>query len=476
MARAGESTVTRSGAAEMPKERVRARLHVVYPPELSVTLSLGAEKAVLGRRPEDETLPRINHPTVSRSHFAVEWDATQKQHFGTDLGSHNGSWVNGVAVGMRRLGLKDGTILRLGDVLLVYESGRALSAVDAREVDKESIPGEASSTFLLRAAISRAAPDPSPVLLVGETGTGKERIAGEVHRLSGRDGPLLATNCAALNPQIIDSQLFGHVRGAFTGATENQQGLFRAAHGGTLFLDEIGELPLDLQPKLLRVIQEAEVVPVGSPRGVKVDVRVVAATNRDLPIQVEQGLFRRDLYARLSLWEIRVPPIRERRVDVLTWIDKLHRLWVEKRSGSNPKPLQFAVAAAEALLLHAWPDNLRGMDRLIHELAASGVSDVQITLNDLPEWMSRRSGEPNLSAETPVAPRGSSLPSAKLPLPSREDFEAVLRGTGGNVRAMAKHFGRDRRQIYRWLEAFDLTALRNELAGAHEKDEGKDAE
>src|SRR6185503_4558071 len=192
-------------------ERVRARLLVVYPPELAVTLNLGAERAILGRKPEDDLLPRINHPTVSRSHFAIEWDGAQKSHFGTDLGSHNGSWVNGVAVGTRRLMLRDGTILRLGDVLLAYESGRALSAVDARDVDRDAIPGDASSTLLLRAAVSRAAPDPSPVLLVGETGTGKERIAGEIHRLSGRDGPLLATNCAALNPQIIDSQLFGHV-------------------------------------------------------------------------------------------------------------------------------------------------------------------------------------------------------------------------------------------------------------------------
>jgi transcriptional regulator of acetoin/glycerol metabolism len=201
----------------------------------------------------------------------------------------------------------------------------------------------------------------------------------------------------------------------------------------------------------------------------------VAATNRDLPIQVEQGLFRRDLYARLSLWEVRVPPLRERRVDVLTWVQKLHRLWVEKRSGSNPKPLTFAVAAAEALLLHAWPDNLRGMDRLIHELAAAGVTDGTITLHDLPEWMSRR-GEPASNPSDTGGNRAAGPPSQKLPLPTREDFEAVLRETGGNVRAMAKHFGRDRRQIYRWLEAFDLTALRNELAGGHEKEDAKEGE
>src|SRR6185295_11015283 len=172
-----------------------------------------------------------------------------------------------------------------------------------------------------------AATDPAPVLLHGESGTGKERIAGELHRLSGRKGRLIAVNCAALSRELVESQLFGHQKGAFTGATELHPGYFRAAQGGTLFLDEIGELSLEVQPKLLRAIQQGEVQAVGSTQPAHVDVRVVAATNRELQQAVNAGQFRADLYARLSLWELRVPPLRERRADLFPWIDRLHGRW-----------------------------------------------------------------------------------------------------------------------------------------------------
>src|SRR5262249_13842254 len=153
---------------------------------------------------------------------------------------------------------------------------------DESAADGDALPGRSAAATALRAALAEAASDQAPVLLVGETGVGKERAAEELHRLSGRAGPLVRVNCAALAPQLVEDQLFGHVRGAFTGAGDDQPGLLRAADGGTLVLDEVGELPAELQPKLLRALEERQVAPLGSTRAVRVDVRVVAATNRDL--------------------------------------------------------------------------------------------------------------------------------------------------------------------------------------------------
>ena len=233
--------------------------------------------------------------------------------------------------------------------------------------------------------MARVAADPSPVLLVGETGTGKEHIAEEIHRLSGRKGELVAVNCAALTPALIESQLFGHTRGAFTGADEAQRGLFREADAGTLLLDEIGELPLDLQPKLLRAIQEREVRPVGSTRTFPVDVRVIAATNRNLATAGRAGrLPPRSVRAAVAVGD-RDPaaaPASRRSVH----LDRA----AARRAGSPSDRGRrrrahwvFEARAAEALLLREWRDNLRGVDRLVHALAgrdARAADDEPITL------------------------------------------------------------------------------------------------
>jgi two-component system, NtrC family, response regulator GlrR len=305
------------------------------------------------------------------------------------------------------------------------------------------------------------------VLLLGETGTGKEWIAGEIHRLSGRSGPLLAVNCAALSAQIIESQLFGHVRGAFTGATSDHKGLFRAADGGTLFLDEIGELPVDLQPKLLRTLQDGQVLAVGATRSAPVDVRVIGATNLDLHAAVEAGSFRRDLYARLAMWELAVPPLRVRRLDILSWIDRLHRAWQRARPGVAASLPALLPDAVEAILLHPWPDNLRGLDRLVHALAATSKPDGGIALADLPRWLRERrtparESDAPVAGAAPVAAGAAAVAapatpeSDRRPPPTREEFELAYAELGGNVRALARHFRRDRRQIYRWVAAYGL--------------------
>jgi transcriptional regulator with GAF, ATPase, and Fis domain len=435
-------TQTASGAAQRSAAAARpaGRFHIVHPAELARAFEVEGPLLVLGRLGDGELA--VRHQTVSRRHLELAWDAGTARYHARDLESHNGSAIDGVALGDSARALGDGAVLRVGDVILVFEHGPAVE--DAPEVSRDAVPGQAAATRVLRAQIARAAADPSPVLLVGETGTGKERIAAELHRLSGRRGPLVPVNCAAFSANLVESQLLGHVRGAFTGAQGESAGLIRSAGGGTLFLDEIGELPLDLQPKLLRVIQEREVLPVGGARALKVDVRMVGASNRDLARLVDEGGFRRDLYARMAMWELRVPPLRERRADILAWLRLLSERWLTERA-LTANVMTFSAQAAEALVVAEWHDNLRGLDRFVHEHAER---DQMISLSDLPSWIVRRAPAPPVPPPPPAAP--------KRPAPTRDELEAVLARLGGNIRATTKHYGRDHRQIYRWMEAFGL--------------------
>ncbi len=427
-------TLPKSPARAPAGSVAAARLVVVHPPELRAVIGLDETPTVLGRDPASGVVG-LGHGTVSRRHVAIVWDPAARCHRGRDLGSKNGASVDGAGA-QAAWRLVEGSVLRIADVHLVYERQLADDGDDAEVVARDAVPGEAAVMAPLRARIARAAGDAAPVLLCGETGTGKERIAGELHRLSGRRGPYLAVNCAALARELIESQLFGHVRGAFTGAGEAQPGLFRSADGGTVLLDEIGDLPLELQPKLLRVLEEGEVHPVGSARPVTVDVRVIAATHRDLAVAAETGEFRRDLYARLSLWEIQVPALRQRRVDLLPWLDRL------RGAGGA---ISFEPDAVERLLLAPWPTNLRGLDRLLRELPAHARP---VAAYELPAWITA----PPASAEVAQVPIG------RPPPPTREEFLAAFDQHGGSVHALARHFQRDRRQIYRWLDAYRLDA------------------
>ena len=452
-----QTTVAPSRRGSRERERPAAELRVVMPPELAATIPIPIERLEIGRQADRETDPTLRDASVSRKHFAIEWDEAAGYHTGVDLGSRYGSFVDSVPA-VTRLPLADGSVIRLGpSVVAVYQSGAGSAAGSANEAgaSRAAIPGEAPLARTLRADVARVAADPSPVLLVGETGTGKEHIAEEIHRLSGRKGELVAVNCAALTPALIESQLFGHTRGAFTGADEAQRGLFREAEAGTLLLDEIGELPLDLQPKLLRAIQEREVRPVGSTRTFPVDVRVIAATNRNLTTQVEQGGFRRDLYGRLSLWEIAIPPLRRRRGDLFLWLERLRARWLAERSRAAPAAhWVFEARAAEALLLREWRDNLRGVDRLVHALAGRdtrAADDEPITFGALPSWLWERS-----ATGTHEAPTAATPAPATRAAPTREELVETLARNQGSIRATARFYGRDRKQIYRWMDALGL--------------------
>jgi transcriptional regulator with GAF, ATPase, and Fis domain len=425
-------------------------LRIVHPPEVSALKFTLTSKLAFGRAP-DEQLACVPHATISRRHAEVRI-ALGGVLCVEDLGSRNGTKVDGKPLtSLTPLGPQ--TVLRLGDVHAVVDE------ISERRFDESVVlPGTSPRVARASFRLAETARSTAPVLIMGETGTGKERLAEEVHRLSGRTGRYVTLNCAELSPQLIESQLFGHERGAFTGASAAKPGLFAAAHGGTLFLDEIGELALDLQPKLLRVLQEGEVRRVGSVEPEKVDVRVVAATNRDLPALVEQGSFRRDLLARLSFHELRLPPLRERRQDLLPWLSVLAAARAATHGG--PGLIELAPDAVECVLLHAWADNLRGLDRLVHRLAGQATPiSRRVLLEALPELrasvaddsserVARGAFERHASSTPPRAEPGAT--------PTREELLAVYEANGRSIRSTAKHFGKDRRQIYRWFERFEI--------------------
>jgi transcriptional regulator with GAF, ATPase, and Fis domain len=235
-------------------------------------------------------------------------------------------------------------------------------------------------------------------------------------------------------------------------------------------LDEIGELSLELQPKLLRVLQEGELRPLGSVQTRHVDVRVVAATNRNLPELVEADTFRRDLYARLALWEVRLPPLRERRQDILPWVDALLAAWNRERG--TERQLSFLPVAAERIVLGPWPDNLRGLGRMMHRLASLELErpvGERALFEAMPELFpgSLPPDAPGDATTTQArSTSGSTLPppkeAATTQRPSREELLTVYEATGQSVRATSKHFGKDRRQIYRWLDSFGIPRGRDE--------------
>jgi DNA-binding NtrC family response regulator len=270
----------------------------------------------------------------------------------------------------------------------------------------------------LLSLLERTAPSEAPVLIRGETGTGKELIARHIHQLSGRTGPFLAVNCGAISEHLAESELFGHEAGAFTGATTRREGWFEAANNGTLFLDEIGDLPLRLQVKLLRVLQEQEVVRIGSRRAIPVNVRLITATNVDLNAAVSAGHFRLDLYYRLNIVQVHLPGLRERRGDILPLAS--HFLTQYSRRLKLPLPF-LGAAAIEALEQHNWPGNIRELENVIH-FALLVASDAQI----LPEHLKLQSNaaQPGAASAAGAIAVETAAPYEQIEVALRKLFES----------------------------------------------------
>jgi two-component system response regulator HydG len=293
--------------------------------------------------------------------------------------------------------------------------------------------------------LHRVADTTTTVLVTGESGVGKELVARALHQESRRArAPFVAINCGALPETLLESELFGHMKGAFTDARADRAGVFREAHGGTLFLDEVGELPVSLQPKLLRVLQERVVRPLGANREVPVDVRIVCATNVDLLEAVERGRFREDLYYRLDVVHLEVPPLRSRGTDVLL----LAQAFLARLAQRDGRPLMtLAPEVAQRFLSYEWPGNVRELLNALERVAALSVTDV-ITVEDLPDRIRDHMGAP---VEPDVSEPATLLPLAEM---ERRYILKVLAALDNNKRRAAEVLGLDRSTLYRKLQLF----------------------
>ncbi|MDA8159612.1 MAG: nif-specific transcriptional activator NifA [Desulfobacteraceae bacterium] len=334
------------------------------------------------------------------------------------------------------------------------EENRSLKAQLSPVFIRHNILGQSKVMIEVFSVIDKVAPSSATVLLLGESGTGKELVARAVHQASRRrDGPFLKVNCAALPENLLESELLGHEKGAFTGALARKKGRFELADGGTLFLDEIGELPLELQAKLLRVLQEQQFERLGGTQTISVDVRVIAATNRSLPAQVGLGRFRADLFYRLNVVPIVLPPLRERKEDIPLLID--HFLAASNRQ--NQKQVRLSREVLDFLTQYHWPGNVREMQNLVERLVIMADRD-RVLITDLPAFVV---AEPEEGVSpTPVSPPAPTPPGQRrlsLEEIERAAIEAALRRHGWVQARAARDLGLTARQMGYKIQKYGLS-------------------
>ena len=342
----------------------------------------------------------MNDSTVSRYHCKIVQE--ESSWVLCDLGSTNGTFINRVRI--REAYLKPGCTVSLGTAeLKFYSAEERVEIIPSKKDHCGDIVGKHARMRELYAIIEKIAPTGTTVVIEGETGTGKEVIASTIHKLSTRaGGPMMVFDCGAVPENLIESELFGHEKGSFTGAVMTRQGLFEMAHGGTLFLDELGELSIDLQPKLLRALEQREVRRVGGQKSIKVDVRVIAATNRNLEEEVKSGRFRQDLFYRLSVVRLFLAPLRERVEDIPLLVKHFLKSQAGNREPDGTlRVRQVSRDAMDLLCAYKWPGNVRELVNSI-ERACSFVEGDTIQVADLPESV-RITGS---GAQSPAGARG----------------------------------------------------------------------
>jgi two-component system, NtrC family, response regulator GlrR len=440
---ADDHTATLGPARAGPDPTAVRRFRIVHAegPKAGEVWESAGERCSIGSHPLNDLV--IDDPTVSRFHCEVR--ITPRGMLVADQDSRNGTFVDGVLV--REAFLRGGSSLRLGRSVLRLELGLERNKLLLSEAGRfGTLVGSSVPMRHAFALLERAAAADVTVLLEGETGTGKGAAAESIHAASARaDGPFLVIDCGAIPANLLESELFGHEKGAFTGAEATRLGAFEEADGGTIFLDEIGELPLDLQPKLLRVLESRKIRRVGANEERRVDVRVVAATNRDLRAEVNEGRFRPDLYYRLAVVKIRLPPLRERPEDVRELAET-----VLTSLRATPEQLEAlrdggALASIEAA---RWPGNVRQLRNYLERW---------LVFRDLvPEELEAAGAAPAAEPADRSEPARADLPYAEARRRAITEFErryveALLSRHGGKVAQAAEAAGMDRVYLYRLL-------------------------
>ena len=459
-------------------QRLAARAYLlVVAKTSSFVYNLPAAGELVAGRADDAAI-RIEEYAASRQHarFRVGADRVTV----CDLGSRNGTWVNGAPIRGERT-LAAGDVVQVGGVAMILQLGPSGSAASIPGAAAESAPalsrlqlGERQvlladpAMLQLYDLLRRLAASALPVLVTGETGTGKENAAYAVHVFSPRsDGPFVSINCAAIPESLVESELFGHERGAFSGAVAGKPGRLEAASGGTLFLDELGELSSAVQAKLLRVLETGRMLPVGATREREVDLRIVAATNRDLEAEIRAGRFRQDLFYRLCAATVVLPPLRERQREIaLLAVDFLNSACARARR----TPLRLADATLQLLLNHTWPGNVRELRNLM-DYAAVAVLQDEVRPEHLPGRI--RSPEPPpiqapLLTPAPVPPVPASAPPSAADATSwpniadevaaleKKRIAQALEHSDGNQRRAAALIGMPLRTFVSKIEQYGL--------------------
>ncbi|WP_437815782.1 sigma 54-interacting transcriptional regulator [Sorangium sp. So ce1078] len=437
------------GAYKLASRKIR--VEVVDGPDRGLVAELPGPEAHVGLGRECDLV--LKDPTVSRRHLIVRVEGERIRVI--DDGSRNGTSVDGVEV-RDAYARPDAAIVVGGTTLRL----RMLSdVIELPLSQRERFGGMLGRSVAMRrlfAVLERVVLTDATVLVEGETGTGKELVAEAIHEESPRHGgPFVVFDCSAVSATLIESELFGHVRGAFTSAVSERPGAFEAADGGTLFLDEIGELPLDLQPKLLRVLERREVRRVGSNLARRVDVRIVAATNRNLAREVERGKFREDLYYRLAVIQVAVPPLRERQGDIPLLVRHFEQ-GLRPRSGSPPSLSEDVVAGLAA---RSWPGNVRELRNAVARALSLGAAGGAGGPLAPAVAHGGAQGAPAVDLNEPLLAGRERVAEAY----ERAYLDAVLKQTGGNVSHAAELARVNRKFIQRAMKRY---ALRSDGEGS----------
>jgi DNA-binding NtrC family response regulator len=448
------------------------------------------EEVRIGSMDDNDVVLRDD--TVSRYHAKIAQEDTG--YVLVDLRSTNGTFINKVRV--REAFLKPGCTIGVGQGMLKFNAlEEEVQIVPSREAQCGGLIGGNARMREIYSILEKIAPTATTVVIEGETGTGKEVVAQTIHNLSPRaKNELVVFDCGAVPPNLIESELFGHEKGSFTGAMMTRQGLFEIADGGTLFLDELGELPLDLQPKLLRALEQREVRRVGSSKPIKVDVRIIAATNRNLEEEVRGGRFRQDLFYRLSVVRLHLPSLRERADDIPMLVQHFLKTGPYNRTGTDAvRVKQVARDAMTALQNYPWPGNVRELVNVV-ERAISFCDGDTLTAADLPDYVrSARAptAPPRSDARRPRSEPGIAREGASLATPPKPPEEmlgegvtfkdakerwvaaferdyilSLLRRHGGNISHAARDADIDRKYFRKLMKKYDI-----EAAGLDDDDE-----